>query len=577
MDLLFKYLSRDFFAKRTMVSILSLIIIFTSFMYFFVHFAIDANLLRLGGEQLSGNEANYFTALKSNQLLIRNITVAMVAIFSLILFLFIRGTLQRNRVQLAQLMSLGFSFSSVLASYALLICGLSLISSLIGLVLGFWGSDILLSANSQTYLVQGLSKGLSLQSVMTGILFLSLFLGALTYLAGLTVRKTDLALMMKQTDGKSIRPGLMEKLIQKLPMKHKFKFKLTLNHFSTLGLLLIAIVTFSIMFVLSLSLTFSSSKILESQREGRHYSYEVSYDNYRKEEAESASDSDSVTYLRYDVDLKIKGEAIAYQALSLTSQNDLFQLIGSKGEILDPTQGVFVNPELRENYGLKVGDTLELRVKGKRHLIKIAGFAENADLKTIYIPKDQASAMVDETHDIFNGRLTNKPQEKGEGKVRSLEEKLSAVQRSQTANKASAIINQSIGVITGCLLIYLAVFIGLNGNMKTLLMFDLLGYEEREVYRILLNPYIVISNLLFLLTLPVAIYAARNVQIMTSLQTGDYMPFQLNWITFVYMFVILNALCFIIRFLFIQKVKKSGMIIGRQNSYQNGEKQHEDF
>lgn len=554
MDLLFKYLSRDFLAKRTMVSILSLIIIFTSFMYFFVHFAIDANLLRLGGEQLSGNEANYFTALKSNQALIRNITVSMVAIFSLILSLFIRGTLQRNQVQLAQLMSLGFSFSSMLAIYALLISGLSLISSLISLVLGFWGSDILLSANSQTYLVQGLSKGLSLQSVMTGTLFLSLFLGALTYLAGLTVRKTDLALMMKQTDGKSIRPGLMEKLIQKLPMKHKFKFKLTLNHFSTLGLLLIAIVTFSIMFVLSLSLTFSSSKILESQKAGRHYSYDISYDNYRKEEAESASDS--VTYLRYDVDLMIKGETIAYQALSLTSQNDLFQLIGSKGEILDPTQGVFVNPELRENYGLKVGDTLELRVKGKRHQIKIAGFAENADLKTIYIPRDQASAMVNEADDRFNGRLTNNAQEKGRGKTRSLEEKLSAVQRSQTSNKASAIINQSIGVITGCLLIYLAVFIGLNGNMKTLLMFDLLGYEEKEVYRILLNPYIVISNLLFLLTLPVAIYAARNIQIMTSLQTGDYMPFQLNWITFVYMFVILNALCFIIRFLFIQKVKK---------------------
>ena len=211
----------------------------------------------------------------------------------------------------------------------------------------------------------------------------------------------------------------------------------------------------------------------------------------------------------------------------------MFQLIDSKGEILDPTQGVFVNPELRENYGLKVGDTLELRVKGKRHQIKIAGFAENADLKTIYIPRDQASAMVNEADDRFNGRLTNNVQE-----------------------KASAIINQSIGVITGCLLIYLAVFIGLNGNMKTLLMFDLLGYKEREVYRILLNPYIVISNLLFFLTLPVAIYAARNIQIMTSLQTGDYMPFQLNWITFVYMFVILNALCFIIRFLFIQKVKK---------------------
>lgn len=252
----------------------------------------------------------------------------------------------------------------------------------------------------------------------------------------------------------------------------------------------------------------------------------------------------------------IKGEAIAYQALSFTSQNDLFQLIDSKGEMLDPTQGVYVNPELRENYGLKVGDTLELRIKGKRHQIKIAGFAENADLKTIYIPRDQASAMVNEADDRFNGRLTNQSQEKGEGKVRSLEEKLSDVQRSQTSNRASAIINQSIGVITGCLLIYLAVFIGLNGNIQTLLMFDLLGYEEREVYRILLNPYIVISNLLFFLTLPVAIYAARNIQIMTSLQTGDYMPFQLNWITFVYMFAILNVLILVIRFLFIRKVKK---------------------
>ena len=126
---------------------------------------------------------------------------------------------------------------------------------------------------------------------MTGTLFLSLFLGAIVYLAGLTVRKTDVALMMKQTDGKAIRSGLIEKIIQKLPMKHKFKFKLTLNHFSTLGLLLSAIVTFSIMFVLSLSLTFSSSKILESQKNGRHYSYDISYDNYQKEEANLASDS----------------------------------------------------------------------------------------------------------------------------------------------------------------------------------------------------------------------------------------------------------------------------------------------
>jgi len=64
-----------------------------------------------------------------------------------------------------------------------------------------------------------------------------------------------------------------------------------------------------------------------------------------------------------------------------------------------------------------------------------------------------------------------------------------------TSNKASAIINQSIGVITGCLLIYLALLIGLNNNMKSILIFDLLGYNNREVNKVLLNPHMILINI----------------------------------------------------------------------------------
>ena len=85
---------------------------------------------------------------------------------------------------------------------------------------------------------------------------------------------------------------------------------------------------------------------------------------------------------------------------------------------------------------------------------------------------------------------------------------------------------------------------------------DLLGYNRREINKIILDPYIVMSNILFLLTFPFSAYAAKRIQIMTSIQTNEYMPFQINILTFIYMIFILNILCFSVRALFMRKVRK---------------------
>ncbi|EHJ51617.1 FtsX-like permease family protein [Streptococcus macacae] len=553
MSLLFKHLAKDFFSKKTMVTILSLILVFTSFMYFFVHFAIDENLRRLSVQSLSNHEVKYMVALKSNQILIRNITISMVGILSLILFLFMRGTLRKNQIKIAQFLSMGFSFGHIIRSYVLLIFSLSFVSSLLGFGLGFWGSSILISANAQTYLVNGLEKGLSVQSFVTGILWLSLFLGIITYLAGLTIGNKDIALMLKQTNLNMTRPGIIEKILQKLPVRRKFRFELTLSSFNSLGLLIVAIVTFSIMFVLSVSLILSSSKVIESQKDGRHFTYDISYKHYQNDDLKKSSAA--LPYLKYDTEMEYKNNKVNYHVVSLKGSSRLFQLFDHKGKQLNAAKGVFLNPELKENYGIKAGDSIDLKVKGKKYKVVVSGFAENADLKTIYVPEKQAQNMIKEKGKVFNGLLTNKIPST-DGKVTSFKKKIAAVKRSQTSNKVSAIINQSIGIITGCLLIYLAIFIGLNNNINNILVFDLLGYDRQEINKILLNPYIILSNILFLLTLPLGIYAAQYIQRMTSLQTGDYMPFQFSLLTFIYMLAIMNVLCLAIRFLFVLNVRK---------------------
>lgn len=557
MKLLYKHIFKEFITKRSMLGVLSLFLIFISFMYFFVHFSIDKNLtlfdeMLTRGKVLLDNEEKYFIALENNQILIRNITLAMVGIFSLILFLFIKNIIGKSQIKIGYFLSLGFLSKDIIQVYVSIITALSFVCSFVGLILGFFGSNILISANAHTYLVNGILKGIHFKSFIMGTILTTALFSMITYLAGIGIEREDVALMIKHIDMAAVRPGIVEKIIQKLPIYNKFSYKLTMKNKSAFVLLVIAIVTFNIMFILSVSLVFSSFKILESQRDGRSYLYNIYYDDYQTDDL--IYSKEAVPYLKYEADIEFMGNSIKYNVVGLDNLNEVFHLLDEKGRQVDTSEGIVLNPELEENYGIKVGDLIYLVIKGKRYEMPVTAIGENAALKTVYVSKTQAAEMIQRDDKVFNGVLTNHLVDNSN--LISFNEEISAIERSLTSNKASALINQSIGIITGCLLIYLSILIGLSNNISNILIFDLLGYNRREINKIILDPYIVMSNILFLLTFPFSAYAAKRIQIMTSIQTNEYMPFQINILTFIYMIFILNILCFSVRALFMRKVRK---------------------
>lgn len=556
MILLFKYLSRDLIKKKSMISVLFLFTVFISFMYFFVHFSIDKNWLILNeilgqNGNLSANEAKYYTALQNNQILIRNITVAMMSIFSIILFMFMKNFIHKNETNIGHILSMGFLEHDVIIALVFATACFSIIGSLVGLVLGYFGSSILMNANMETYLINGFVKGINIKTLLIGTLLTTAVFCVVTYATGIGMGRKDVALMIKHMDKKEPHPGLIEALVSKFPIKDKFKFKLTMKNISAVLFIVVAVVTFNIMFVLSVSLFFSGKKIIETQTTNRDYSYDVSYNNYMTNN--NQSETEDIYYLKEEGTIELEGDTLQYNIVGLDHTSSLFQLVDKENKTIDIEEGIILNPELEENYGLRVGDEIHLIVAGETYAIPVVASAVNADLKTIYIAKQQLAKMLSQNSMSYNGVLTNRRLE--DGVVTTFEDKIATIQRGLTSNKASAVINQSIGVITGCLLIYLALLIGLNNNMKSILIFDLLGYNNREVNKVLLNPHMILINIFFWITLPIGVYVARGIQIMTSIQTGDYMPFQINIVTVAYMLFILNLLCFLVRALFAIKIK----------------------
>ncbi len=353
-----------------MLGVLSLFLIFISFMYFFVHFSIDKNLtlfdeMLTRGKVLLDNEEKYFIALENNQILIRNITLAMVGIFSLILFLFIKNIIGKSQIKIGYFLSLGFSSKDIIQVYVSIITALSFVCSFVGLILGFFGSNIIISANAHTYLVNGILKGIHFKSFIMGTILTTALFSMITYLAGTGIEREDVALMIKHIDMAAVRPGIVEKIIQKLPIYNKFSYKLTMKNKSAFVLLVIAIVTFNIMFILSVSLVFSSFKILESQRDGRSYLYNIYYDDYQTDDL--IYSKEAVPYLKYEADIEFMGNSIKYNVVGLDNLNEVFHLLDEKGRQVDTSEGIVLNPELEENYGIKVGDLIYLVIKGKRY------------------------------------------------------------------------------------------------------------------------------------------------------------------------------------------------------------------
>ena len=141
------------------------------------------------------------------------------------------------------------------------------------------------------------------------------------------------------------------------------------------------------------------------------------------------------------------------------------------------------------------------------------------------------------------------------GPTTTYEQKITDLKRDFVSNRNSAIINQSIGCIAGYILLFLALLLNFQDNIKDMLILHLMGYEPKAIKKLLINVYRPILVVSFLLTLIPSIIIAQWVQKSLSIQTGDYMPFQTNTLFIFIIFILLNVLYSLVQITFIRRIK----------------------
>jgi len=571
MKLLYKQMTKELSKNYLSLVLILLLVSFTSFIYFFVHFSVDGNIATLQSlPSLKENEHLYLNALHSNAILARNMLTGSVILTSFVFYIFYHRFMKKNYKSLACLKALGFKDSVISSLFWAFTFILSVLGGLLGLIAGYFASDLLLKSGMKSYQMSGLVKRIHISSFFIGIFIPAFFFCIISYLTYLPVATKETALLLSSQTDTSTNPFLLaaaNKLANFYPGKNKLSVRLALRKPLALILIILAVTAFSVMFLLAYSLHLSSEKIYQSQILGHHYLYDNLFDKPRLLEKPLPN---SMPYLNTSGNIMTAKQAIQQEVIAFKNNSPLFELMDDKGNMLPgPTSGeIVISPALRDLYDIKEGHQIELYIHNHCKTFTVSAIAFNAKLNSVYIHPSDLEEMLSLPPHSYTG-IWSIENISDAAKVISRYEKMDELEKNFVSNRISAVINQLVGCLIGSILLFLALLLNFQDNTKDILILDLMGYQSGAIRKMLLDIYKPVIYFIFSLGLWPSMQIVRFILKSLSLQIGDYMPFQSNIFVIGGIFLLLNFIYFIVQWTFnlgINKIIKSDALYQYSNN-----------
>ena len=544
-----KQMIKELFRKKIFLALMFLLTVLTSFMYFFVHFSIDANLKWLNKlPSLNEKQAAYQNGLMSNASLASDMLLGFLALTGFVFaFVFVRFYREHQK-QIGAFKALGFTGRDINSVFWKVTFVMSLTGGVIGLIGGFFASDILISANREAYLISGIRKGISGLSVCGGILVPGLVLTMITAASWLVVGKQDAGTLMTGIRKSDYTKTLIlaDRISGMFPVKMQLPMRLALRNPVAAGLIIVSVMMVSVMFLLGFSLNQSSERLKESQLIGHNYNYQEEFDTVIHGEKEKLA----IRYLKESVTLDNGRKTIDFSLVGMDEDAQVYEFLDEKGGMVayPGEQEIVIGKQLEEVYGFHLGD--EITVSGEKGsaVFRVSGVAFNATTGNAYVSLNAMQKLLGVSKDAYNGIYCVEEKAGKAGITRA--ERLDALQRDTVSNRVSAVIVQVMGCVIGCILLFLALLINFQSAADEMHILQLLGYQRKEIHRMLIDIYKPLIAGAFLLTLPLALGIVKALLRGMSRQIGDYMMFQTHvavWgliIVVIFVIYLLVQLCF---------------------------------
>lgn len=457
--------------------------------------------------------------------LMLSILIASIAI--LIVGIMVSKILQSQRGGIGILKSMGYKNSEITLPYVFFIGILAFPALIIGYFLGTIAAEPFKNAYLLFYLLPSEPITQSLETFIVAVIVPLSFILVLGYfIITRILSQKPVALLNPSVSSKAnFFTRLLGRYLKRLKITNKLQHLLLYRN-------TIKFIVFIIgMFYAAFLILFSLSMVGLMDRTIVDY-----YDN---------TDHNYIGYCKYDVacDLPTVNQEEVIELPSailedeevylvgLLTDTDIHKLYNKNKDITSKLDdGLIITKSFSLVKGFKVGDKVTIEVGDNSLETKIVGITTEYNGNKAYINIDTLSTLLTNSPGYYNVVYSETLLAPDNYiVVLSTEDIVEQTQRMQVLFDMMMVTMIIVSISIGAIVVYILTVMTIEDNFYNISLFKVIGYNNKEIDKMILGGYLIYGVLVFLLTIPSAILSFYVLQLMMARMYNVVMPFQFSW------------------------------------------------
>lgn len=430
----------------------------------------------------------------------------LLVISIIILAVVLSRMLRKEYTYIGTLAAMGYRKREIFAHYLKLPMLISIISSVIGLMIGFFLIEPFSLVSSIEYNVPKPQYYIDYRDI---VLLLLLPLALCIISVAFSVFKAlriNIVSLLKSNSAKE-RRGLLTRLIphKKLPFKLRFKLKEITSNMPRSFLMIFGILTASL-FMLTGFLFFSSINFLLTSNFNDLYGYKYQY-VYTSPQIKNSTGGEP--YMMASYYYKVDGKNLNFTINGIPENARFIRPKDQKGNYID-TDKTIVSRSVAKRFGWKKGDTISIvsNASLKKATITIDEICNIRYSDYVYMPLAKLNDMLGLDRNTHIGVYSAEKLDIDSSIVSDIiteKDSRAGLESSITVFREFLYILGLIAAVISLIVVYIVTVMLIDENRKNISMLKVMGYHNKEISRLLLNSTSLLVWLGFAVSIPVTL------------------------------------------------------------------------
>ncbi len=485
---------------------------------FITNIVLTLNNMRSGAiyAELEGGQAtNIFLSL-----LIASIALMIVGIM-------VSRVLHQQRGPIGILKSMGYTNAQIAFPYILFIGILSLPAILLGYYLGLLMAEPFMWIYLDFYLLPYQPIAQSAKTIIVAIIVPFTFIVGLSYfiVRRLLNQKPVTLLNPEVTSSTNKFTKMMSKYLKRFNITTKLQQLLLFRNIVKFTVFLIGMYFAAFLILFTFSMDGIFDRMLYDYYDQTNHNY-IGYCDYVGEcevplDGEIVIDLPSVVV--NDDDASIVG---------LNTNSTIHPILNNKGDniLTSLKDGAIITESIQLTRGYRVGDMLTIEIGEDTFNVEVVAVAKEYSGNKVYVDRELLSETITDDNTYYNAVYTKEEISRDDYLVViDIERIIEQADNMQGFMSAAVYIMVIVSISVGAIIIYILTVMTIEDNFYNISLFKVLGYNDKEINKMILGGYRFYGIVIFVINIPIAILSFWIMEVFFAQFYDLLFPLEFAW------------------------------------------------